>query len=159
MMSCLSLLLALNAKTSLETVQLIVEVWPAAICEKDRQGYLLLHYACINECSHAAIQFLVEHWPMSVTMRTEDDNLPLHLVVNAKIMENVQLIVEAWPDAIREKDGWGYLLLHCTCCSFRCSDDVIQFLVECWPMSYIKMEGNILPLHLALQHQVSLKAI
>jgi len=69
---------------------------------------------------------------MSVTIRTKNDDLLLHLALNVKMsLETIQLIVEAWPDAIREKDGWGYLLLHCTCCSFRCSDDVIQFLVEC----------------------------
>jgi len=61
--------------------------------------------------------------------------LPLHYAcIKRSSLTIIQLLVQAWPDAISEQDHSGYLPLHYAC-ERCCTDDVIQFLIECWPIS------------------------
>jgi len=67
----------------------------------------------------------------------------------------IRLLIQAWPDSVREEDGRGYLPLHYAC-ERGCTYDVIQFLVECYPMSLRTRTKHFctLPLHLALQGEL-----
>jgi len=149
--------LVLKSRLPMETIQLIAEAWPDAVREKDDDGWLPLHYACLYGYSDDVIQLLIECWPMSLHVKTEGGILPLHLALQPEAkLEAIQMLVHAWPEAVHEHDKDGRLPLHCAC-EKGCADDVIQFLAHSWLESCqvpTTTEGD-LPLHLACRHQSS----
>jgi len=65
-------------------------------------------------------------------------------------LKTIQVLVEAWPDAVHVQDNKGQLPLHSACKNYECTDDVIQFLVQSWPEScQVLTNDGQLPLHLA----------
>jgi len=85
-------------------------------------------------------------------IKTEDGSLPLHLALSGyplKSLETIQVLVEAWPDAVHAQDNNGRLPLH-HACQRGCTDDEIQFLVRSWPEScQVLTKDGQLALHLA----------
>lgn len=56
---------------ALETVQMLVELYPEAVQEADKVGRLPLHSACSNQASLAVLEYLVEQFPESVCEITD----------------------------------------------------------------------------------------
>jgi len=165
-----------NGKSVLPVIRLLIQAWPDSVREEDGRGYLPLHYACECGCTYDVIQFLVECYPMSLRTRANlFSTLPLHLALQGELgwgrsklsWETIRFLVQAWPDAIREKDSMGYLPLHYACrygctdieiellnraCTVKSSLTVIQRLVRAWPDAVrVQDEVGRLPLHVALR--------
>jgi len=85
--------------------------------------------------------------------------LALHLALttdSSVLLKAIQVLVEAWPDAVHVQDDDGHLPLHHAGKNFRCTDYVIQLLVRSWPEScQVSTKDNQLPLHLACSYNSS----
>jgi len=79
--------------------------------------------------------------------------------MEGRSLDVVRLLVEAWPDSVREKDGEGFFPLH-RACDGGCMDDVIHLLIESWPQAVqiVTNEGGF-PLHYACKGKTSLTII
>jgi ankyrin repeat protein len=73
--------------------------------------------------------------------RTCRKNAPLNVI---------QLLVETWPDAVKEKSYHDWLPLHFACSNKYVPLNVIQLLVKTWPDAVKeKTKNGWLPLHFA----------
>jgi len=142
-------------KNLLPVIQTLLEAWPDSVRELDDQGFLPLHYACNNNgAEDDVIQYLVRACPDACHIPVKShDILPLHLVLRSsttRLLETIRLLLEAGPDAVRKPDSRGLLPLHYAC-ERGGTHDVIQFLIEQWPLSLsTKTKDGNLPLHFAL---------
>jgi len=143
---------------SLDESMALVQQFPNAIHVKDSHGELLLHNACETDCTDEFIQFLVNFWPESCQIPNRYGSMPLHLTIERDAeawlsLETIQVLVQAWPDAVHVHDNMGWLPLHYACQN-KCTDEVIAFLINCWPES-VRVPGGSnegeLPLHWACQ--------
>jgi len=65
----------------------------------------------------------------------------------------VQLLVEAWPNAVCLQNWNGYLALH-DACLYDFTGEVIQFLIKCRPESVCcQAKHGTLPLHNACRNE------
>jgi len=142
-------------KNLLPVIQSLLEAWPDSVRELDDQGFLPLHYACNNNgAEDDVIQYLVRAWPDACHIPVKSHGiLPLHFALRSsttRSLETIRLLLEAGPDAVRKPDSRGLLPLHYAC-ERGGTHDVIQFLIEQWPLSLsTKTKDGNLPLHFAL---------
>jgi ankyrin repeat protein len=76
--------------------------------------------------------------------------LPLHLALKEKApLEQIQFLLEEWPESIHLKDGEGCLSVQVAAHAW--SAESIGYLVEEWPASVNEVNDvGATPLHLAL---------
>jgi ankyrin repeat protein len=97
-------------------IQLLVETWPDAVKEKDRDEWFPLHCACGANAPFNVIQLLVQTWPNAVKEKNERGWLPLHLACRNNACRNtlplkvIRLLVETWPQSINETINSGEAL-------------------------------------------------
>jgi ankyrin repeat protein len=104
------------------------------------------------------LERIVARYPQAASRLDGEGNLPLHYVcantaLNKQLVSCVDVIVDAFMDALKVKDANGNVPLHLAC-QHGASPLVIRFLVEQYP-SAIQMRNSAgdLPLHLACQCQ------
>jgi len=89
----------------------LVQRFPNAVCVRNEDDYLPLHWACSTGLNEY-IPSLIESWPESVQI--PNVLLPLHKTCYGKAsLTVIQLLVEAWPDTIHMQNNQGCLPLHC----------------------------------------------
>jgi Ankyrin repeats (3 copies) len=107
---------------------------------------------------------IIETPPMRQQGRRHSDDNYLCLAVQCRSVEVVQLLVQTWPDSVRERLSDGALALHHAAHAVTCGErslDVVQYLVEQHPHSVrAKCRWGELPLHYAARgYAVSLPVV
>jgi len=139
----------------LETIQLLLDLYPDAISIKDDHGEIPLHSACDNtEPSFETIELLISQYPDAVHTPKIHAMLPLHLALQCGASTNIIMtLLNHFPDAAKHVTGRGKLALHYalggTGISFA-PFEVIKQLVELKPegVQHVCDQGA-LPLHYA----------
>jgi len=94
---------------------------------------------------HAGLFSTIKNSPSGHFFRsssTRKGGLLLHLALKEKLsLEPIQLLVQAWPDAVCEHDRKGQLPLHAAF-QYGCTADTIQFLAHSWSKSCIIPTGD-----------------
>ena len=91
-----------------------------------------------------------------VMVHAKSGSLLLHLTLKRTMsLDTIKVIVQHWPDCVREHDDEGQLPLHIAIQN-DCTHDVIQFLANSWPEScQVPTTDGDLPLHLACRYESS----
>jgi len=99
------------------------------------------------------LQTLVQAWPAAARIRDKEGFLPLHHLCWSHetnvLLADVELLVAAWPYALRvATTKRGMLPLH-VACQYQVSTDVILFLIESYPLAAkVRNKRGELPLHI-----------
>eukprot|EP01038_Epipyxis_sp_PR26KG_P006084 gene6084-8383_t len=106
----LPLHLAINGKSSFETIQFILSSYPEALKIKNNEGNLPLHLASNGKSSFETIQFILASYPEAIEIKNNEGNLPLHLASNGKLsFETIQFILSSYLEALKIKNNEGNL--------------------------------------------------
>ena len=155
-------------------VKLLLDPYPDGLKVFDTSGYFPLHSALIQNFSHIAlIKLLIESFPTAVTEKSQlNGKLPLHIGVESLSIATsqtqrhsiydvrsvslkdgitlIRLLIEIYPQALKERDQMGWLPLHLAVLKSAPTD-----LVNC----LVKANSKVLrekdpqgkyPLHMAL---------
>jgi ankyrin repeat protein len=117
-----------------EVVELLVERFPEDVRGKNRWGYTPLH--CVAENWDTTDVTRVFRWPDGMLEKSKAGeviygNTPLRSVAEDGHADVVRLLVEVWPEGLREQDVCGNTPLHLSVRGERI--DVVRLLVESWP--------------------------
>ena len=102
--------------------------------------YLPIHELCYNEklndeVSIDILRFMISIDPLLVRERSDFSSLPIHSAVRGKSMEFCKILIEAYPESLREglEDDDQMLPIH-VCCSRGDKDtSVLQYLLALDP--------------------------
>ena len=96
----------------LDNVAQLVEVFPPAVRQSDRKGWLPIHW-CSRSCSSVdVLQLLLDKWPNSVFEPTHKGQLPFQLALQNRNTEIMGALLSAHPDALDAVDNEGNNCLH-----------------------------------------------
>jgi hypothetical protein len=123
-----------------DTVDLLLGLFPEAVRETNNEGLLPIHHACWENASHQSIQTLIDHYigdPLhrnGLAVASRFEQIPLHFAaLNGSITrETLQLLVGIYPEGIRIADSRNRLPLHLACSDEWSSDRIerVRFFVE-----------------------------
>ncbi len=85
-----------------------------------------------------------------------DDFLPLHLAIYERgYKQFIELLIDAYPQALKEKDPKGMLPIHIAARDNTILIDIIEMLVKCYPPS-IQIEDPFgdLPTHASIRYHL-----
>jgi ankyrin repeat protein len=126
--------------------------------KKDDNDMLPLHNACNNGYSLHLIHFLIQAFPESTTVQDNNGNTPLqYLTITASRVdengmlllhrqaahceglsfESLNILFDAYSEAIRIQDNFGLLPLHYACLNEVSTVDIIMSLVKLSPESIL----------------------
>lgn len=142
----------------LNVVSHVLELRPLALAEKDAWGRTPLACACMNaRDGDANAANILKLLLTEKGIRTLDRGgmTPLHVAcANCASMENIHLLIDAFPEAMQLPDGNGKLPLHAACSNPRVDVELLELLTTAYPdslKSFDKMGS--LPLHIAIQRK------
>ena len=125
-------------------------------------NYAFFLEACENEgIPEGILRDLLEYFPNAARHADEEGRQsPLHYICyNKKVTPSmVQLLIDAYPDSVRQEDNDGYMPLHSLCLN-KNSDgsaglEILKLIVEKCPESVRHVTGTgVLPIHLAAINQ------
>jgi ankyrin repeat protein len=150
---------AIRGRSPLDEIRSIVEEDPRVVRVRGFDTYsnpLPLHDAIGHHNDPEVIEYFLEQWPESIQERTDkyDGDFPIHLAcrrgslpgtpdVLARRFRVLQIIAEARPDLLRERDLYGGLPLHLV-------DDLdsARYLADKWPQALREVDRDgMLPIH------------
>jgi ankyrin repeat protein len=96
-----------------------------------------------------AVKLLLEYG--ADVKKAHGGQTPLHMAAEVAKTDVVKLLLERWPEAIREKDDYGYTPLHMAAeCTKGPTFEVVKLLLERWPEGIReKNHDGTTPLHMA----------
>lgn len=156
-------------------VQYLLSKKPETIAEKDAWGKTPLACACaaatdtndgneegeycVETNTAAVLEVLMD--PARIVEPDRGGMLPLHIACAAGAsIENIELLMDEYPDAIRVPDNNGRYPLHAACSKTTVSEELLEMLVTAYPdalRTFDKM--GAVPLHIAIQRKASSEAI
>eukprot|EP00435_Cladocopium_sp_Y103_P071634 s369_g38.t1 len=102
----LPLFWALSYGAGAEVLRALLDAYPAAAEEKHPQGWTPLHY--VEKLDVAAVKLLLARCPSAAKEVDNEGALPLHWAAEHDASkEVVQLLLEAYPEALSKRDGRG----------------------------------------------------
>lgn len=142
----------------LDVVQHVLELRPLALTEKDAWGKTPLACACMNaKAGNENAAAILRHVLTEKGVRTLDRGgmTALHTAcANGASVENMHLLLDAFPDAIRLPDSNGKLPLHAACSYPKVEKAALQLLLRAYPDSLKQFDKmGALPLHIAIQRK------
>ena len=127
---------------------------PETAKEKDKNGYLPLHYAVWYSTSEAVVKAVLAAHPEASKEKDKYGYLPLHYAAQSNTSEAVvQALLAAHPEASKEKDKYGYLPLHLAT-QFNTSEVVVKASPPTRRRARRRTK-MVLPLHLAVWYSTS----
>jgi Ankyrin repeats (many copies) len=157
----------------LSVVQLLIDRHPEALQQPDSSGNLALHAAANRYAPVPILRLLIEHFADALRVRNHQGLLPVHLALHrersvaleaqielcfsvsdcytAHEVESVQLLVDEWPESIRELDSLGRSLVHCALGGPATPGHSVAWsLLQKWPDAVLARDHEgLLPLHVA----------
>ena len=140
----------INAKT----IELLLRVCPNSIYQPNNCDWLPTHSLCEarmdDEVAVEVLKLLLEAHPDSARLQTNGDaELPLHLAASNKAPTFCKVLIDAYPEAVKEQNGYGYLPFH-----FACSNggrlDTVEYLFKVYPECIqTRDDWGYLPIHSA----------
>jgi ankyrin repeat protein len=107
-----------------------------------------LHYAA--QCDIDAVKLLLEHGA-NLKKKSYERETPGHLAAQAGKTDVVRLLLERWPEGIRDKASGLRTPLHCA--AEEGKTDTVRLLLESWPAGMReKNDLGFTPLHSAAFH-------
>ena len=140
-----------------DTIQHLLELYPESINVRDSNGRLPIHHAARHSRA-SIIELLLNHDSDGASKKTtneDDQQLPLHLACES--LEKVQVLYDAYPQAIHVRDSQGKIPLDIA--REENMEDIVNFLQTQLIYSRIAQdtttmatldERGYLPLHRAL---------
>jgi hypothetical protein len=108
-----------RALPSLEDLPAWIDARPHLARATDRDGRTLLHHASLRRSTPGVVRHICARIPHLARHRASSSSgwghrLPLHDAVDSRLSPfTARALVEAYPQALRERDGDGNLPLHC----------------------------------------------
>jgi ankyrin repeat protein len=134
-----------NASQTIEILQILLEEWPAAITETDRNGRLPIHAACTNpRISVAVLEFIGKAYPQGYKTFDKYGNLPLHLAIARKLPNEVlDYLMEVCPGAVRTREASNKMYPLHLAVKYGVSDlDIIRKIMTIWPEAISSPDKN-----------------
>jgi len=151
-----------NQRITVETIKLLLNVGVDVVYERNEYGEMPLHGFCSgsydssekkldDEVAIDILKLLLAAHPDWTSIQTdevnEDGSLPLHKAAHTKSPAFCKLLVDAYPEAVKEVDGRG-LPLHHACEDGR--PETVEYLFGLYPESlHIRDGWGRLPIHCA----------
>ena len=121
------------------TIKLLLRVCPNSIRQRNNCDWLPTHSLCEarmdDEVAVDVLKLLLEAHPHSASSTSTDLDggcLPLHLAASNKAPAFCKLLVDAYPEAVKGQNVYGYLPFH-----FACSNggrlDTVEYLFKVYP--------------------------
>jgi len=152
---------AVSRGQDIEVIRFLMRKRPQAVEEIDAWGKTPLACACASASQYedeenltAVLDLLVD----PVRIRTPDRSgmLPLHIAcMNSARLEDIEMLLDEYPDAITATDHNGRMPLHAACTNPRIQLQVLDMLVTAYPdalKTFDKM--GAVPLHIAIQRKL-----
>lgn len=132
----LPLFWALSYGASPEVLRLLLDAYPSAAEEKHPEGWTPLHY--VEKLDAAAVKLLLERCPKSAPKEADNEGaLPLHWAAEHDASkEVVQLLLEAYPEALSKRDGRGKVAAQL---AGMASEEVKKLLQGGNPRAFVKL--------------------
>jgi hypothetical protein len=136
---------------ALQVVRLLLQCNPRVAAIADCENYLPLHHACEIGCSLAIVQVLLESYRPAARAMTRKNDSALSLACTCnKNVDTVKLLIKACPQALMEKNDYGFAPLHCVCRAYQPRMGIVEaLLVACPSCVDLKTNAGETPLHLA----------
>jgi ankyrin repeat protein len=142
-----------------DVIRLLVRQFPSSLSERTKEGWLPLHLALkMTNLRHRPleaeiVEFLIRGYRRALCEGGEGGMLPLHCALHYGCgdapLETVQMVVNAFPGALRVTDDLGRLPLHVAAKNARLP--LLAYLVEKFPQAIrTKTHQDLLPLHILL---------
>ena len=147
-----------NKNVSLDIVHFIYYKWPEAIMLRDDPYEALpIHKLCHNEMvddnqSLDILQFMINIDPTMVRVDDEESNLPLHNALTCKPFAFCKVLIDLYPESLKETTAMnGYLPIH-MCCKSKTTDmrDALRYVLKIYPEGInVRDSFGQLPIHRA----------
>lgn len=141
-------------------MQTLVNAWPEAVHQHDRNGKSPMHTLCENSelddmASVNILNILINI--DSASLRNEDaydDALPIHFAASNKSLEFCKKLIDAYPESLMMGTNYGHLPIHSACCGGRV--ETVEYILKLSPKSIDTSDwrGHY-PIHLAASHCAS----
>jgi len=116
-----------------------------------------LHSALSNKASSEDVGRILKLYPKSpVTVKDADGTLPLHIALRTDAsLDIIQMIFEAYPEAVQETDFYGDLPLHIAL-KIGAHPNIVLMLCERYPeATKVQNKSEDSPLHISLDKRSS----
>jgi ankyrin repeat protein len=115
-------------------VRAIVEAEPLVLQIPDENQYLALHHACEGGADPEVIDCLLRGFPAATKHLTRKNDTALSLACSANHSgETVRLLLDVGPDALVQKNDYGFSPLHCVCRAYQPNVEIIRAIVDINP--------------------------
>lgn len=128
---------ALSYGAGAEVLRALLDAYPAAAEEKHPEGWTPLHY--VEKLDAAAVKLLLARCPKSAPKEADNEGaLPLHWAAEHDASkEVVQLLLEAYPEALSKRDGRGRVAAQLA--EGMASEEVKKLLQGSNPRAFVKL--------------------
>jgi ankyrin repeat protein len=128
--------------SSIDVVKRLLQAQPRAAALLDGEQYLPIHHACEVGCPPEIVQALLEANPASARAETRKHDTALSLSCTCnKSVESVKLLIKANPRALKQKNDYGFVPLHCICRAYQPRLGIVEALVDANP-SCVHLQTN-----------------
>jgi ankyrin repeat protein len=128
--------------SSVLLVKRLLEIQPRAANLADGENYLPLHHACEVGAPVEIIRALLDANPSSARAETRKHDTALSLACTCnKSVDTVKLLIKANPHALKHKNDYGFVPLHCICRAYQPRMAIVEALVEANP-SCVHLQTN-----------------
>jgi len=152
------------------TISLLLKECPSSVYQRNVCGWLPIHVLCKrpegkktklimnDEAAIDVLNLLIKAYPDSVTQSDDDseqnhipNHIPLHKAVTNKSPAFCKVLVDAYPESIKQPNVRGCLPFHFACDNGRL--DTVEYLFGLYP-ECLQIRGNrgYLPIHEAANH-------
>ena len=132
-------------------VNYLLELHKESVFEQNKCGRLPLHLACEVDDDSAApvVARLLSLFPEGAKMADQDGMLPLHFASASSSIKVVRILLDAYPDAVKQNIDFYGTPLHQTACQTQNRKKIISILHDAYPeAASLAAKGTLwLPLH------------
>jgi ankyrin repeat protein len=129
---------------------------PKGAQNKDDDGRLPLHYACLKGASQGVVDVLLASFSKGAMSKDDEGRLPIHHACSKGAPEGIiDALLKASPKGAQSKDDQGRLPLH-HACRKNATERIIRTLLRVYPRgAQIKDDQDKLPIHYSCQNGAS----
>jgi ankyrin repeat protein len=140
-----------NPRVPFRIVAAMVEACPKAASVPDSNDYLPIHHACEVGTAAEVVELLWKAYPESAVAQTKKKDSALSLACSCnKSTATVAFLIQANPNALTEKNHYGFVPLHCVCGAVQPRMGIVEEILRVCPSSVVmKSHGGESAIHIA----------